>query len=77
MNRMIELAQSFFSRTIGVERNEIAIKEVSQENSIVNFDLMYKGYELGSYGIRRFKNLSQWVYGTGCAEPRLSLIQKI
>ncbi len=29
------------------------------------------GLELGSYGIRTWKNYS-WVYGTGVAEPRLS-----
>lgn len=29
------------------------------------------GIELGSYGIRTHKNYS-WIYGTGCAEPRLS-----
>jgi hypothetical protein len=36
-----------------------------------------KGYELGSYGIRKYKNLFQWVYGTGCAEPRLSIVEKL
>lgn len=31
------------------------------------------GIELGSYGIREFEG-HQWIYGTGCAEPRLSTI---
>jgi hypothetical protein len=54
----------------------VELKEVPQDNSIVNFDLMYKGEELGSYGIRKFRNIS-WIYGTGCAEPRLSIIQSL
>jgi hypothetical protein len=37
------------------------------------FDIEYKGYELGSYGIRENEFL-KWVYGTGCAEPRFSKI---
>jgi phenylalanyl-tRNA synthetase alpha subunit len=74
LKHMIDMAQEFFEKVI---KDNVTQKEVAQENSIVNFDLMYKGYELGSYGIRRFKNLSQWIYGTGCAEPRLSLIKKI
>jgi hypothetical protein len=28
--------------------------------------------EIGSYGIRRDDKVGKWVYGTGCAEPRLS-----
>lgn len=45
----------------------------------VGFDIVEKEsrMELGSYGIRRMtiggKPL-QWVYGTGCAEPRLSTV---
>jgi len=69
----IEMAQLFFSKTIG-EYPEI--KEVYQEKSIVNFDLMFKDIELGSYGIRKYKNYASWIYGTGCAEPRLSLAAK-
>lgn len=38
------------------------------------YDIMYHDIELGSYGIRRTEMLD-WVYGTGCAEPRLSYAQ--
>ena len=31
------------------------------------------GIELGSYGIRKFQD-HEWIYGTGCAEPRLSIV---
>lgn len=34
-------------------------------------DIYINGLEVGSYGIRSFNNF-HWVYGTGCAEPRLS-----
>jgi len=35
-------------------------------------DLEIGGVEIGSYGIRKYSNLT-WVYGTGIAEPRLSI----
>ena len=34
-------------------------------------DLYMNGFEVGSYGIRHYQGFT-WVYGTGCAEPRLS-----
>lgn len=37
----------------------------------IGYDIMYDNIELGSYGIRECSFL-RWVYGTGCAEPRLS-----
>lgn len=74
MDKMVYDAKHFFEKIIG---NYTDILEVPQENSIVNYDIMYKGYELGSYGIRKHKNLFQWVYGTGCAEPRLSIVKKM
>lgn len=36
-------------------------------------DIILNGIEVGSYGIRSYKGFD-WVYGTGCAEPRLSQI---
>jgi aspartyl/asparaginyl-tRNA synthetase len=39
----------------------------------IGYDIMYKEHELGSYGIRKCEFL-EWIYGTGCAEPRLSKI---
>lgn len=37
----------------------------------IGYDIMYDDIELGSYGIRECSFL-RWIYGTGCAEPRLS-----
>lgn len=41
------------------------------EKTEEGYDIMYKDIELGSYGIRECEFL-QWIYATGCAEPRLS-----
>ena len=37
----------------------------------IGFDIEVNGKELGSYGIRSCEFLD-WIYATGCAEPRLS-----
>ena len=37
------------------------------------YDLIYCGVELGSYGIRQCEYL-KWIYGTGVAEPRFSRV---
>lgn len=44
------------------------VKIVTTESGL---DIMYENIELGSYGIRECEFL-KWIYGTGCAEPRLS-----
>jgi len=72
LDNMLIDAQSFFNSKL---KNDCEIITVPQKNSIVNYDIIYNGYELGSYGIRSHMNML-WVYGTGCAEPRLSIIQK-
>lgn len=35
-------------------------------------DLEVQGIEVGSYGVRKFKDIC-WTYGTGLAEPRFSI----
>lgn len=47
----------------------------------IGFDIVEKGsrMELGSYGIRDVLVAGQrlkWIYGTGCAEPRLSTVMQ-
>lgn len=53
-------------------RNKI-VTHVDTDDSYMypNYDLVYRGIELGSYGIRQCGFLT-WIYGTGVAEPRLS-----
>lgn len=60
---MVSNAIEFFSKYIDVE-----IVTTSD-----GFDLNWGQYELGSYGIRSCEFLD-WIYGTGCAEPRLTKI---
>ena len=37
------------------------------------YDLEVGGIEIGSYGIRKCDYL-EWIYGTACAEPRMSVV---
>jgi hypothetical protein len=50
---------------------KIAEVNVNDAYLYPSYDLMYRGVELGSYGIRHC-NFLKWIYGTGVAEPRLS-----
>jgi len=56
------------------------VREYKSDKNELCYDIEYcykqKFIELGSYGIRRCEYLS-WIYGTGCAEPRLSYCQKL
>lgn len=60
----------------------LILDTVNGKNKIVNtvdvtgykyqcYDLIYRGIELGSYGIHKCDFL-HWIYGTGVAEPRFS-----
>ena len=71
MDDMVFDAMSFFADKLN---GTITKVEKTPENSLVGLDLEYSMEELGSYGIRQHRNM-MWVYGTGCAEPRLSIIQ--
>ena len=42
----------------------------------IGFDIEIEGKELGSYGIRSCEFLD-WIYATGCAEPRTSSLIKL
>ena len=49
------------------------IVEIPNDEGTIQYDIDYHGIELGSYGIRHCQFLN-WIYGTGCAEPRLSKV---
>lgn len=67
LKKMIDSALRFF---------QIYIPEAKINKTDIGFDIEIDDQELGSYGIREFDNF-KYIYGTGCAEPRLSrLIQK-
>lgn len=70
LGQMMSAATVFFNK-LGIQ-NELSI-----EGDSYDIICAKTGIELGSYGIRRYKDLL-WVYGTGCAEPRTStVIRKI
>jgi hypothetical protein len=60
---MIEAALAFF-------RSYITCEVVSMNDGSHDI-ISSNGIELGSYGVRSYKNYT-WIYGTGLAEPRLS-----
>lgn len=75
---MVEKAMDFFAQHL--PRNILKAKEVeprhtSDMRELCGIDIVAdidgKEIELGSYGLRECSFL-RWVYGTGCAEPRLS-----
>lgn len=69
LQKVIDLSVRFF-HSEGFEELEVV-----QETLGSSYDILYKGTELGSYGIRTCPFLT-WIYGTGVAEPRTSNLKK-
>lgn len=67
LQSLITTAQQFFARWIG----ETTVVVVPTKEGI-SYDILYNNVELGSYGIRKCDFLT-WIYGTGVAEPRLTM----
>ncbi|MBV9125626.1 MAG: hypothetical protein JO112_19935 [Planctomycetes bacterium] len=70
---MVHEACSFFEQFFPVR----VIRTSPAGEVPMSFDIVEKGtrFELGSYGIREVKiggRRLDWIYGTACAEPRLS-----
>ena len=63
---VIRNAVMFFTMYLGCD---VLVKKLP-DNS---YDITYRDIELGSYGIRKCDFLT-WIYGTGVAEPRLSMV---
>jgi hypothetical protein len=62
LDKIVEICLSFYKKYI---------PSVNIVNTDIGYDINYKNIELGSYGIRNCEYLD-WIYATGCAEPRLS-----
>lgn len=73
LNVLTDLAMAFFSTKIDKKYLEYEQTEIGRD---INFVLDKRKIELGSYGIRS-TDIGNYVYGTGCAEPRLSYCQQI
>lgn len=70
---VVMMAKDFFLSKLGIENEKKMHILVNEEGG---YDIEYNGIELGSYGIRSCPFL-QWIYATGCAEPRLSTCQNL
>ena len=76
---MIADAKEFMANSLGVRHDDLIV--VNKSNGIeLSYDIEYRRVdmqtiELGSYGIRS-SNFVNWIYGTGCAEPRMSYVRK-
>jgi aspartyl/asparaginyl-tRNA synthetase len=68
LDSMIETAYNFYKQYFTVDLDIVKTE--------IGFDIEVKGNELGSYGIRSCEFLD-WIYGTGCAEPRTSKLIKL
>jgi hypothetical protein len=66
LNKIINCCKEFFESELNIS---IDIKKTD-----IGYDLEANGIEIGSYGIRSCEYLD-WVYGTGVAEPRLTMIK--
>lgn len=66
LNKLVDTSFEFFAKYL--DRKQLSIVETED-----GFDINFKEYELGSYGIRECEFL-KWIYGTGLAEPRFSKI---
>lgn len=70
LSDVIFLARDFYETKLGVRTYSVS-KQFTQWDLVDSiFDI-----ELGSYG-ERHKTYANWIYGTGCAEPRTSYVYK-
>lgn len=65
LDNMVNNAFSFFKSQVP-DAKHLKIVETKE-----GFDINYFNIEIGSYGIRKF-DFMEWIFGTGCAEPRLT-----
>ena len=68
LKNLIGNAMGFFDGVLG--------DKVSLVPTDIGYDIEYEGIELGSYGIRDF-GFVRYIYGTSCAEPRLSRVKSL
>lgn len=68
LHKMIKICKKFFEKEL---KEDVEVRETE-----IGYDIEVRGIEIGSYGIRGCEYLD-WIYGTGVAEPRLSMIKNI
>lgn len=69
-SKMVSHAKHFFDYQLLLHCDMESEMHLQPDGTI---DLTINGIEVGSYGIRKYKDL-HWVFGTGLAEPRFSTV---
>lgn len=70
-------AEQFFKSLTDDTLVTVGSDDEPRECDIVgHVDILLNGLEIGSYGTRRHKGFT-WIYGTGLAEPRFSLANRL
>ena len=72
LHDMIALAHEWFSAYLPVDVVETEIEDPIAVSKTYDIVTRRGRIELGSYGVREHARVGRWLYGTGCAEPRLS-----
>lgn len=67
LEEIVEIALQFYRSYL---------PEADVKETLEGYDIEIQGNELGSYGIRSCPYLN-WIYATGCAEPRTSKLIKL
>lgn len=70
LEEIVAMCEKFFKANL---KHPNSVNIVNKNGT---YDIEYNGIELGSYGIRACPYL-EWIYATGCAEPRLSTCQNM
>jgi hypothetical protein len=74
-NEVEEHAYRFFHTLLPLSKVSPIVPAESDKGPldiVTPMDWTLNGVEIGSYGVRQYKNLVKWVYGTGLAEPRFT-----
>jgi seryl-tRNA synthetase len=75
LEEILIIATKFFEEIVP-DKKKLTYKTGEYATSpFPNYDILYDGIELGSYGIRECSYL-RWIYGTGLAEPRFTAATK-
>jgi aspartyl/asparaginyl-tRNA synthetase len=74
LHRMINSAGYFLNRYFPAE-NPVRVMPTDDKGQMYDIVDDIFGIELGSYGIRSYKDF-RWIYGTGVALPRLTTVGK-
>ncbi len=73
LDQIINLATILFG---GLGLDDLEVIETNEIKTHKSYDILSRGIEVGSYGIRECDFLT-WIYGTGIAEPRTSSVLKL